>query len=164
MLTWFAQNPWAVWIAVMVVFAYVVVTFLLTGVIDYFFGKEVAQLFFSVFGCLIVTVGWGLDLLFKGLSWPWKYRNRRLLRETFGLSNSDPWVVNRKLEDLAQDLDKAFKTQVKVRILPEDTTFVDADVRFAKKKFWSAHALAKKNGFPVHGSYKDYLYPGVPVS
>ncbi|MBI3396968.1 hypothetical protein HY045_00670 [Candidatus Woesebacteria bacterium] len=97
------------------------------------------------------------------LIWPWRFREVRLLRETFGIVNmsldykeSNQAQVKTTLTQLAEEMDAAFRVQEEERSLGQDISYYDWIAR-CKQRFWNAHALAKRNWFFVHLSYKDYL-------
>ncbi|MBI4058628.1 hypothetical protein HY404_00090 [Candidatus Microgenomates bacterium] len=111
------------------------------------------------------------------LTWPWRYRARRLFSEVFEFW---PWskyddrrdfhvatrlnhqaLVDVVLEKLAKQMDGVFSEQTEYRIrYPSDSNMhisLQTRVDRIKNNFWLAHSMAKRHGFEVRDKYTDYL-------
>lgn len=168
------NSEWVVRIGVVAVglavyFGLVIAIHLVT---DYFFGWVAADRVTKFIGFPIRLVFWICNQLKRVVTWPWRYRNRRLLLELFrvevatALTQADrkrkeaQREVDRELIYRARGLRRAFDRQEAARKHPLNKTNLEAandDVKRAKKEFWFAHGVAKRGGYRVRKRYSDYL-------
>jgi hypothetical protein len=162
------------WILVVAVISYMVSVFPVALVSDYFFGKRTARMVLWTYGFPIVGGYRAVVLTARVIVWPWRYRNRRLFKETFG---DDPHgtysqvSVDQTLRKLAQEMDRLFKEEEESRNKPPRLLWMgpawirapinseeqEEALSSAKQRFWEAHSLATKLGFETRLTYKEYL-------
>lgn len=164
-------SPWVVRVVLTLVSIGVYVGFVLglDRVLDYFFGYKIANRTTNVIGFPIIVCLWIWETIRKGLTWPWRHRNQRLLKEIFGVPRARNLnydgkqkaqkEIDTKLGHLAYYLKTAFDRQEEARnehrLIPE----LEANDRVneRKKAFWHAHGVARKGGYEVRERYSDYL-------
>lgn len=150
------------------VLAYIVASVLLWKILRYIFGNssKVVRIYEWTLGLpmlilmvLVYAVAWLV-------TWPYWYRNHRLLKDTFGITDRSPEafdgnqiLIYRRLSILAQAMDKAFDQEEAIRLTkdPEKMTQASKAAKTAKDLFWSTWHLAQKNGYRVAKKYSDYL-------
>lgn len=101
-----------------------------------------------------------------------RIKTSRLLKETFGIADWENFpantvLISSTLAELAASLDLAFRREVMMFNHPvnkQGLAEAREDVRYAKARFWKAHALAKENGYYVHRTYKEHLSGSAPTS
>ncbi len=150
---WIEVWKWAIGGAI-----YVLTVMLVYWFLDYVLGYRWANWVLRIF-----LFPWLLT------AWCWlvlnRTRQRWLLEETFGIHDlgtpNNAWLVETDLCLLALSFYDACSEQERARqVFPPDKDRIrdcDKYVKLTKNEFWYAHALAKRNGFYVAPSYKDYL-------
>ncbi|MCJ7792904.1 MAG: hypothetical protein MUP45_02920 [Candidatus Marinimicrobia bacterium] len=166
----FVAHPWAcVTVVSLLIVVYLGFVFGGREVLDHFFGWKVADPYINIVGFPIIVFLWMLEKIKEGVTWPWRYRNRRLLKEIFGVRRGSELnfkdfraaqkKVDSKLGILAGYLKWAFDQQEEARrnhkLIPE----LEANDRVKERKqaFWLAHGIARKGGYQVKKLYSDYL-------
>ncbi len=140
-------------------------------VAEYFFGDEIACKVFRIPDFPIVVTVEAFVLARRGVTWPWRYRRMRLLREAMGFSKEtqitqkkvDSWLVDRasRFHRLRREQEAIRHGSLPEGSLPEPQKGaalkrIEADIANAKHFFWKAYALPKKAGFEMKPSILDY--------
>jgi len=166
--------PWFVIAISAGVVGYLITVYPVNAVSDYFFGKRIARMVLWTYGFPIVGGYRTVVLTTRAIVWPWRYRNRRLFKETFGQDPRDPYgqvSVDQTLRKLAQEMDRLFKEEEERRDKPPrllwmGPAWIKAPINTeeqgealssAKQLFWAAHNLATEMGFETRPTYKEYL-------
>lgn len=143
---------------------YIVAILAIGWVTSYFYGWVAADLVVCIVGFPVVVIVWCLGRLYGIVSTPWRHRNRRLLRETFGIERAfvggNQEKVDRVLASLAYTLQKRASSLAGAREQGFDKALLKhhhEDLRWARSNFDRGFRLARKNGYQVRGSYINYL-------
>jgi hypothetical protein len=161
------SNPWVT--RIVIVGIYLGIVFGGYRVLEYFFGYIIADRCINVIGFPIIVFLWVFKKIKEGLTWPWRYRNRRLLKEIFRVQRAEDLdyeekqaaqkQVDSKLVLFAGRLQRAFDNQVEARerhkLLPE--LMANDYVKDCKREFWFNHNVAKKGGYMTKKRYSEYL-------
>lgn len=158
-------------VAVAVLVIDFVVTVIAGWVVDYFCGSADASTVTQIVGWPLFKLGEGCYLVWQGLSYPWRFRQRRLLCELVGLDvrklNDKHEVENDRkiydsLHELAVVLHNAYDQQERDRqhnLAPHVATST-LDVAEKKDAFWEAFGAAEKLGFrQSHRQTSEFLRP-----
>lgn len=160
------ENPmYAIYIAIGVVL-YTLTVFGLYRSAVYYFGYYGGLVIAYSVGLPIVAIVFiyvlGKQIFVTIFGWPERYRNRRLLKEIFGIEKMGPDFINpnqtrvdKKLEILAISCKESFDEQEKARRRGEVYEKTEELIK-NKRAFWSAHWLAKKNDFWVYSRIEQY--------
>lgn len=104
-------------------------------------------------------------LPFRGWRWLKRQRDLGIFLEQYGWKptsdrQNDQLRVNSYLAMKARAMQTAFDNEVsarKVMTRREKMAEIRMAVLEAKKRFWTAYGVAKRLGFSVEGSYRNYL-------
>lgn len=166
-------EPWS-WILVTVA-AYVAVCLALTYSVEYFYGYRAEEKYIQKTIALPMWFAWGVLLVIKDMvtavvTHPFRARFRNQFYDVFQAfptSWSDGYYYGQSAMKVHEGLTKraiafhaAINNQEAARSRdPEALMKADQQVTVTKKAFWDAHGMARKAGYNVRSSYKDYLPP-----
>jgi hypothetical protein len=165
------SNPWVTRIVIGLVLLGIYLGIVFGGyrVLEYLFGYIIADRCINVIGFPIIVFFWVFKKIKEGLTWPWRYRNRRLLKEIFGVLEAESLdlfdkqsaqiVIDTKLAYLAKLLQIAFERQEEARRRHKLIAELEANdyAKERKKAFWDAWTVAKRGGYKVRDKFSDYL-------
>lgn len=153
-------EAWTSWMLYVVYFfLYLVVVLGLERIAYFFFGKDVSIVTIKVVGFPIWIIYLVIEQVCHIVYWPWRFRQRRLLREIFEIETPG-WETQGKVDDILKQkagvLAQLFEDQEKIRKDGGDTSVIDRYIRDAKKDFWQAHRVAIKANYSAPERLRDY--------